>query len=208
MAAQKLEDRRCERVLRAPGSKRQDPERFPRYQPPLASFCHRILTVLWSTSFTLPIPQPPIPLTKRVFGTHWRTEARPLHVHSVRFSHAFTTCQATGGAVPAQDTPQGKEKRFSCVHHVPGTTGGAVPAQDTPQGKGKQRCASSVPGRKLLRAESLFPAPPRVPTFRGLLSDEGRNRWVQPESKCSPLGLTVAEIRMRPRVLTRLHGWS
>lgn len=181
MAAQKLEDRRCERVLRAPGSKRQDPERFPRYQPPLASFCHRILTVLWSTSFTLPIPQPPIPLTKRVFGTHWRTEARPLHVHSVRFSHAFTTCQATGGAVPAQDTPQGK---------------------------GKQRCASSVPGRKLLRAESLFPAPPRVPTFRGLLSDEGRNRWVQPESKCSPLGLTVAEIRMRPRVLTRLHGWS
>lgn len=32
MAAQKLEDRRCERVLRAPGSKRQDPERFPRYE--------------------------------------------------------------------------------------------------------------------------------------------------------------------------------
>ena len=58
-------------MLRAPGSKRQHPERFPRYQPPLASFCHRILTVLWSTSFTLPIPQPPTPLTKRVFGTHW-----------------------------------------------------------------------------------------------------------------------------------------
>ena len=86
-------------MLRAPGSKRQDPERFPRYQPPLASFCHRILTVLWSTSFTLPIPQPPVPLTKRVFGTHWRTEARPLHVHSLRFSHAFTTCPAPLGAL-------------------------------------------------------------------------------------------------------------
>lgn len=83
----------------APGSKRQDLEHFPRYQPPLASFCHRTLTVLWSTSFTLPIPLPPIPLAKRVFGTHWRTEARPLHVHSVSVSHAFTTCSAPLGAL-------------------------------------------------------------------------------------------------------------
>lgn len=50
-------------------------------------------------------------------------------------------------------------KRLTCVHHVPGTTGGAVPAQDTPQGKGKQRGASSVPGRERLRVESLFPDP-------------------------------------------------
>ena len=181
MVAQRLEDRRCKWVLRAPGGKRQDTEHPPRYQPPLASSCQRTLTVLWPTSFTLLTPSHQYP-SQRMFGTHWRR--------------------------PSWPTSRSLCKLLICVHHVPDTPGGAVPAQDTQQGKEKQHCASSVPGKELLRVRSLFPAPSPVPTLFGLLSAGGRNRWVQPESKCSPLGLSVAEIRMRPWVLTQHHGWS
>ena len=131
--------------------------------------------------FHSPHPQPPIP-SQRMFGTHWRRPSRP--------------------------TSRSLCKLLTCVHHVPDTPGGAVPAQDTQQGEEKRRCASSIPGKELLRVRALSPAPSPVPTLFGLLSAGGRNRWVRPESKCSPLGLSVAEIRMRPRVLTQHHGWS
>lgn len=77
MVAQRLEDRRCKWVLRVPGGKRQDTEHSPRDQPPLASSCPRTLTVLWSTSFTLLIPQPPIPLTTHVWDS--LEETKPAH---------------------------------------------------------------------------------------------------------------------------------
>lgn len=107
-------DRRRKWVLRAPGSKRQNTEHSPRDQPPLESFCHRSLTVLWPTSFTLLIPQPPGALTTHVWDSLEETEARPLHVHSASFSHAFTTCQAPLGALFQHKTPS-RAKRNDVV---------------------------------------------------------------------------------------------
>ena len=118
-----------------------------------------------------PLPQPPIPLTNACVWHHY-----------------------TGGD-GSKPISHSRCKFLMCIHHVPDTTRGTVHSTRHTAGQREPSCLICS-GKELLRVRSLFPTPSQVPTLLSL-SAEGRNRWVQPESKCPPPGLSVAEIGMR-----------